>query len=267
MNFFNNIDLNKNELRNALMHPALTAPSDPKPGQMYFNTSDNKLYYYDGAKVNPKWVALNEIDISGKLDKVINATDHDQVYIKQAAGGQSMQDIASTATGNTLALRGSDGRLKVVAALANDEAVTLLQLNKGLEAADKAHEHIDNKVTTIGDSSDIQYPTTGAVVKYVSGQVKVKDVTLDGTSIVDTTTGVVALESTFHTNLIGTSGTLKSGEYDSLNGDDASYIWYKTEEIATPVRVPKKLSPSGGLSYQTVYGKTIVSITIDATGA
>lgn len=263
MNFFNNIDLNKNELRNALMHPALTAPSDPKPGQMYFNTSDNKLYYYDGAKVNPKWVALNEIDISGKLDKVINATDHDQVYIKQAAGGQSMQDIASTATGNTLALRGSDGRLKVVAALANDEAVTLLQLNKGLEAADKAHEHIDNKVTTIGDSSDIQYPTTGAVVKYV----KVKDVTLDGTSIVDTTTGVVALESTFHINLIGTSGTLKSGEYDSLNGDDASYIWYKTEEIATPVRVPKKLSPSGGLSYQTVYGKTIVSITINATGA
>ena len=263
MNFFNNIDLNKNELRNALMHPALTAPSDPKPGQMYFNTSDNKLYYYDGAKTGPKWVALNEIDISGKLDRVINATDHDQAYIKQAAGGQSMQDIASTATGNTLALRNSGGRLKVASAVANDEAVTLLQLNKSLETVDKAYEHIDNKVTTISDSSDIQYPSTGAVVKYVGSQVKVKDVTLDGTSIVDTTTGVVAIESTFHINLTGTGGKLKSGEYDGLNGDDASYIWYKTEEIATPVRVPKKLAPSGGLSYQTVYGKTIISIVID----
>lgn len=265
MNFFNNIDLNKNELRNALMHPALTAPSDPKPGQMYFNTSDNKLYYYDGAKVNPKWVALNEINISGKLDKVLNATDHDQAYIKQAAGGQSMQDIASTATGNTLALRNSGGRLKVASAITNDEAVTLLQLNKSLETADKTYEHIDNKVTTIGDSSDIQYPSTGAVIKYVGDQVKVKDVTLDGTSIVNTTTGIVALESTYSVNLTGPSGTLESTEYDNLNGDDASYIWYKTEEIATPVRVPKKLSPSGGLSYQTVYGKTIISIVIDGT--
>lgn len=136
-----------------------------------------------------------------------------------------MQDIASTATGNTLALRGSDGRLKVVAALANDEAVTLLQLNKGLEAADKAHEHIDNKVTTIGGSSDVQYPSTGAVVKYVADKVsKVKDVTLDGTSIVNAQ-GVVALESTPYVELSSASpDTLSQDDFNKLISDVNSYI-------------------------------------------
>lgn len=231
MNFFNNIDLNKNELRNALMHPALTAPSDPKPGQMYFNTSDNKLYYYNN---NKKWVALNEIDISGKLDKITGDTTYDQAYIKLKAGGdncQSMVDISDQAIANkaTLALRQSDGRLKVADAKNNDDAVTLLQLNNSIKAA-----------------------------------VKVKDVTLDGTSIVDTETGVVALESTYSITLIGANGTLEPAEYNNLNGDNTSYIWYKIEEGAAPVRLTKQQVTSSKLSYQTVSGTTITNVTINS---
>ena len=48
MNFFTNIDLKNNALLNARIHPNGEAPSGAKSGQMYFNTRDNQLYYFNG---------------------------------------------------------------------------------------------------------------------------------------------------------------------------------------------------------------------------
>ncbi len=52
-NFLTNIDLSKNELQNVVLHKAASAPSNPKTGQIYFNTTDNKIYRYNGTA----WVA------------------------------------------------------------------------------------------------------------------------------------------------------------------------------------------------------------------
>lgn len=160
------------------------------------------------------------------MDKVTDTTPNDQVYIKKANGDQGMKNISADARVDTLPLRGTDGRIKVGRAVADDEAVTLLQLNESLEPF------------------------------------KVKDVTLDGTSIVNTETGVVALESTYSITLTGISGTLTQEQYDNLNGDNASYIWYKTEEIAAPVRLIKQQKANNDLSYQTISGITLINVTI-----
>lgn len=157
------------------------------------------------------------------MDKVVDPTPYDQAYIKKANGDQGMQDMSPAASANTLALRGINGRLKVGDAAANDEAVTLLQLHRILEPF------------------------------------KVKDVTLDGTSIVNTETGVVALESTYSTTLIGTKGTLTPEQYNNLEGDNASYIWYKTSETDTsPIRLTKTYKTTTSLSYQVVSNGTLI---------
>ena len=277
MNYFNNINLNQNELQKAVMHPLATPPADPKQGQMYFNTGDKKLYYYD----DTKWVALNDIDLSNyvtttqlnnglnnKLDKQTTTNSNTQVYAV-TGNEQKMINATSAATGNTVVLRDANGKLQVAAGEVAADAVNKGQMDDAIAAAVEAGvsgcERTSNKVGTITDpGNDTQYPNTKAVVNYVKSQVsKVKDVTLDGTSIVNTETGVVALESTYSLTLTGASGTLKPTEYDNLSGDDASYIWY-TQTGAQPIRLTKVMSGEGSLQYQAVVSDTVMAVIIQS---
>ena len=56
--FLTNIDMNQNELQNAVAHLLGTAPSTPVDGQFYYNTGDNNIY----VRRNGAWKILGEID-------------------------------------------------------------------------------------------------------------------------------------------------------------------------------------------------------------
>lgn len=43
------LDMNKNELQNARIQNLAAAPASPVAGQVYFNTTDSKFYWYDGS--------------------------------------------------------------------------------------------------------------------------------------------------------------------------------------------------------------------------
>jgi hypothetical protein len=52
--FYAPIDLLRNELRNAILQNLAAAPSNPNPGQQYFNTATSTMYYWSGTA----WVPM-----------------------------------------------------------------------------------------------------------------------------------------------------------------------------------------------------------------
>ena len=139
---------------------------------------------------------------SCKVTKVTTATPNPQVYAKNADGTQGMVNVGGTA---------------------DDDLPNVGQMNGAIAAAVETGvsgcERTDNKVTAVtGNGSDVQYPSTSALVKYVKAN---------------------APSANFIT-LRTTSGTLSDADFAKLDSDDNSYILltysgqkYKLHKTAT----------------------------------
>jgi hypothetical protein len=74
--FLSNIDLNKNQLLNHTLHNATSNPSSPNEGQIYYNTSSDKVLVYNGSA----WVS-----IAGDIESVSSTTTN-QLTVTSGTG-------------------------------------------------------------------------------------------------------------------------------------------------------------------------------------
>lgn len=72
MDFLTNLNLNKNELQNAVLQPLAAAPSNPKLGQLYYDSGDKLVYAYDGSAWKPVGAVLS---VNGKTGVVVLTQD------------------------------------------------------------------------------------------------------------------------------------------------------------------------------------------------
>jgi len=109
LEYYASIDLNKNELQNAVVHPLGSAPSSPTEGQIYYDSTggDKQIYVYNGSS----WVALggNKFDtiaVSGQTSVVADGTND---TLTLAAG--SNVTITTNASTDTITIAASNSQL------------------------------------------------------------------------------------------------------------------------------------------------------------
>ena len=67
MVYLTNIDLGQNQLMNAIIQPLATAPSNPKLGQIYTNSSTSKIMWYTGTQWQTVGVVVESSATNGNI--------------------------------------------------------------------------------------------------------------------------------------------------------------------------------------------------------
>lgn len=109
LEYYASIDLNKNELQNAVVHPLGSAPSSPVEGQIYYDSTggDKQVHVYNGSA----WVPLggNKFDtiaVSGQTSIEADGTNDTLTF---AAG--SNVTITTNASTDTITIASTDTQL------------------------------------------------------------------------------------------------------------------------------------------------------------
>ena len=131
-----NLDLNHNQLINALVENLAVAPESPQAGQIYFNTQDGKFKVYDGKD----WQTLND-DISA--DTVVEAINKSQALIdKDNISGltEMIDNVSMSGTDILSAINAED----VVGTIKQDKVEGLSEALASKEAKGEAKKQSDN---------------------------------------------------------------------------------------------------------------------------
>ena len=137
--FLTNLDLTKNQILNVAIHNLSSAPASPVLGQVYFDTTDKRIYFWDG---------LAWVDMSGDIQDVLGgagltaSTTNDVVTLDVNVDSATIEINSDT-------LRIKD--LGVTTGKLADSAVTTLKINPNAVTFAKLQQL--NNLTVIGNVS------------------------------------------------------------------------------------------------------------------
>lgn len=236
--FVTSINLNKNELLNARIQNLSTAPSSPVTGQIYYNNSDNLLYFWNGTEWLTASGDFGDSNYTTRI-KFGQAVSHgSSPYVAHADHTHDVADIIGTAN-----------QITVTKAVNGDATLSLpSQLN----------------VTDI-NASDLELSGNADV----SGTLEVTGATnLNNTLTVD---GHTELNSTLHVDAAATLGsTVTVTGATTLNGAVEINANTTIAGDVTLSGASSDLSVGGNVTVtgtSTLNGATTIDDTLHVTGA
>ena len=221
--FLTNLDLNQNEIQNAVLHPLGTAPANPVEGQIYYNSGTNKVFVYDGA---------NWIDISGDITDIVAGdgltgggnsgaitlnlnTDNSTVEVNADTLRVKASGITSNELNSTGVTAGSYGSATEIATFTVDEDGRLTTAGT---------QSVSSSLSISGDTGTDNVSLISGTLNFTGGDgitttVSDDNVTADVDSTVVRTSGdqTIGGNKTFSNNVIVSGDLTVSGTTTTVN--------------------------------------------------
>ena len=279
--FLKDVDLNQNELQNAVLQNLSAAPESPVAGQMYFNTVDNISYTYDGTNwiTGTTYAFANGVTLNNgtvTLDKATTA----------AIGGVIVGTNLTVAVDGTIGIPNASTSAKGAVEFATDDefttgtaetlAVNPKQVTSAIAAAtdgmvtETGAQTLTNKTIDADDNTISDLTTANFKAGVVTG-------TLAGTATAATT--VLASEKAVadaidgHIKLTDLSIATASAnylEYNNANGQFGAKVDTTVTENSTKLITSGAVKSAidtalvGGVIYQGTW--SITTSTTDFSG-
>lgn len=145
INYLSSIDLNKNEVQNGVIHVLATAPSNPVEGQIYYNSTDKKLLFFDGT---------NWIDASGDIKSVTTTTSNTLSITDPNGPNPSIATVTAAVTNGGSALATGDQIYDHVATSIGNISFTVQGTANEIEVSGGSSMG-DGSTATIGLPNDV----------------------------------------------------------------------------------------------------------------
>jgi hypothetical protein len=226
------IDLQKNELRNARVQNLASAPSSPVSGQLYYDSTANILYFWDGSAWCPTAKGAAGGDLTGNYPNPAVAAGAITNSKISASAGISLSKLAvdplarANHTGTQLAATISDFHTAVITTRLDE-----------LVAPNSAVSWNSQKITGLGDPTAPQDAATKAYVDATAQGLDVKSSVRAASTASITISGVQTIDGV--TLVAGDRVLLKDQSTASANGIYvvASGAWARAADASTSAQV------------------------------
>jgi hypothetical protein len=250
LSYLTDINLNKNELQNAVIQNLGAAPGTPVEGQIYYDSTagDKQLYFYNGSAWIPVSGDISEV-IAG--DGLTGGGDTGSVTLNVVGGTgitANANDIAITDTGVTAASYGSSTAIPVITVNAQGQITTASTAAISTDLTIAADSGSDDTVTLgtdtltfAGTANEIETTVTNNQIQIglvdnptVSGNLIVSgNLTVSGkTTTVNTETINLADNIiTLNSNETGTPSENAGIEVERGTSDNVVFRWNEGTDI------------------------------------
>lgn len=283
--FVTGINLNKNELQNAVIQNLSSAPSTPVAGQVYFNTTANVLYFFNGTEWVPASGSTEVIqDIIGSsviggvaLTAAYNDTsgettiDLDNTTVTHGSyGGSASKTVSFTVDQQGRLTAASDTNISISASQVSDFTEATQDAIAGAfvegEGIDIAYNDNSNTLTISGeDASD----TNKGIASFSATDFTVTsgNVALNSESIQDIVGGMVTgnTETGITVTYEDSDGTLDFAVADQFPSHTTSDLAEGTNLYYTAERVQDEISTAivAGTGLDSTYNDGAGTLTLD----